>query len=339
MQRKKRKKAFTLVELLVVIAIIGILIALLLPAVQAAREAARRTNCNNKIKQIVLAFHNYYDSRKVFPAYQYHNTPSSWSSWRGHGPFTMILPYIEQENVYEQVDFNTEWDNSDTTADPIPPTNFALSQLKIDTFICPTDGPYVNTAYGGTNYAVCGGSRRSFYSTGNAVNASGVFVRRRETRIADIRDGTSNVVMIGEINKGDDAGGQLTLERDFTNQLSLPTDQFPPPDEIETAGVACDAQAQTWHQSNAGRQWMASFPGFVAFNTVAPPNWKHVSCCEGGTFGYACDRNGIVPARSFHPGGVQVGLADGSARFISETIDLQMWQWVGARADKNPITW
>ena len=84
-----------------------------------------------------------------------------------------------------------------------------------------------------------------------------------------------------------------------------------------------------------GGHW--AFPEWPSFNTVAPPNWKHLTCCEGTGYGLACDRDGIVPARSFHPGGAIVALADGSTRFASETIDFDTWQRLGARDDGNPI--
>lgn len=320
-----RRRAFTLVELLVVIAIIGILIALLLPAVQAAREAARRSQCTNNLKQIALAFHNYVDTHKKFPAYQYHVEGAS--SWLGHSAMTMILPYVEQSSVYDQVKWTLPWDNGNQP-----------HLAKITPFVCPTDGPFPNPTYPGNNYMVCGGARVSFYDTGSPVKASGIFLRRRESGFSDIRDGTSNVIMVSEILKGDDQGGTLNLRRDVTNNLPARTDQFTPSAEVETLGVTCDSNAASWHQSNVGRQWMGGFPGFCAFNTIAPPNWKHITCCDGGTFGYACDRNGIVPPRSYHPGGVNAALGDASVRFISDTIDLTIWQRAGAREDGNAIT-
>ena len=327
---RAKVRGFTLVELLVVIAIIGILIALLLPAVQAAREAARRSQCSNNLKQLALAFHNYHDTHKTFPRYQYRNTPSTWSSWLGHGPFVMILPYIEQSALFDQVDF---------TIHCYAGVNDAVSKAKIAALQCPTDGPYADTAYGGNNYKVCGGSCRDFYNENGTrpVPASGVFMRLRETAFADIRDGTSNTILLGELNKGDANNSSLNPVRDFTNSLSLPTDQFPSAADIETAGVACDSTAQGYQQSNAGYRITLGHPGMCAFNTIAPPNWKHVTCCEGGGFGLACDRDGIVPARSFHPGGAMVALADGSTRFASETIDLTTWQYLGARDDAKPI--
>ncbi len=318
------KRAFTLVELLVVIAIIGILIALLLPAVQAAREAARRSQCTNNLKQIALGFHNYHDTHKTFPAYQYPVTGTY--SWQGHGPLTMILPYIEQTTIYDKVDFQQRWDAG---------VHWPLRITKIGAFICPSDLPYPDTRFGGTNYAVCGGADVDFYRTGGSVAGTGVFMRRRDTRIAEILDGTSNTIMLGEILKGDNSSSTRTLERDLTNQLTIPTSQFPSSAEIEAAGVACDANS--YQQSNAGRDWMASFPGHVAFNTVAPPNWPHIGCCKGGGFGYACDRHGIIPPRSLHPGGVNTATADGSVHFISETIDFSMWQYLGARKDGNVV--
>ncbi len=321
---RAKHRGFTLVELLVVIAIIGILIALLLPAVQAAREAARRSQCTNNLKQLALAFHNYHDTYKKFPAYQYN--VQGTSSWLGHGCFSMILPYMEQTPVYDQIDWTVQWDNR--TVQPI--------DTKISAFICPSDGAFPNPARAGNNYMVCAGSRRDLYSTGAPVKASGIFARSFESTFADIRDGSANTIMISEILKGDNNGG-LDMKRDFTNNLSLGTDQMPTQADIEAAGVACDGNATSWAQSNAGQDWGAGFPGYAAFNTIAPPNWKHITCCTGGTYGYACDRNGIVPPRSFHPGGVNAALGDASVRFISETVDFDNWQRLGARDDGNPV--
>jgi prepilin-type N-terminal cleavage/methylation domain-containing protein/prepilin-type processing-associated H-X9-DG protein len=319
-----RRHGFTLVELLVVIAIIGILIALLLPAVQAAREAARRSQCTNQIKQLALAFHNYHDTHRKFPAYQY--PVAGANSWEGHGAFTMILPYIEQRTVYDKVKFTVRWDDGTQP-----------NATKIGTLICPSDIAYPDQNRPGNNYVVCGGARVNLYDTGAPVNASGIFVRWRETGFNDIQDGSSNVIMLSELLKGDNNTSSLNLDRDFTNQLGSYTDQFPDQAQIESLGATCDTTAQTYQQINAGREWMASFPGMTSFNTVAPPNWKHISCCTGGGFGYACDRNGIVPPRSKHPGGVNVAMGDASVRFVSETIDLLTWQRSGARADGNPV--
>lgn len=335
------RRGFTLVELLVVIAIIGILIALLLPAVQAAREAARRSQCTNNLKQLALAFHNYHDVYKVFPAYQYMNTPTTWNSWRGHGALTMILPFIEQRALYDQIDFRFEWDNNDESsiANASPPTNFWISQRKIQAFICPSDTPFPDRNYGGNNYMVNGGSRWQHYSTGAPVPASGAFCRRVETGMNEIIDGTSNVVMLSEHLVGDNNNSFLTWRRDFTGMAAPGWDQFPTQADVEAAGTTCDANATSFQQSNAGRQWSASFPGFIEFNTVAPPNWKHITCCENQGFGYACDRNGIVPAKSLHPGGVNVAACDGSVKFVSDTVDLTTWQRLGARGDGNPVQW
>lgn len=322
---RTRNEGFTLVELLVVIAIIGILVALLLPAIQAAREAARRTQCTNQIKQIALAMHNYEDTYKKFPAYQY--PVKGTHSWQGHSAFTMILPFLEEQVTYDLVNFNVRFDNGGKQP----------REVKIDTLLCPSDiGPQRGGGVG-NNYMLCGGSRRNYYSTGGAVPASGIFLRRKETPMAAILDGTSNVIMVSEILMGDESGGTLSPKRDFTNQLQGGFDQFPPASTIESAGASCDSRAQSWQQSNAGRWWMGSFPGFSVFNTVAPPNWQHVSCCSGGGFGYACDRDGIVPARSLHPGGVMAALGDASTRFIPDSVDTVVWQRVGARADGEVV--
>lgn len=323
-----RRAGFTLVELLVVIAIIGILVGLLLPAVQAAREAARRMQCSNNVKQLSLAFHTYHDAHKVLPAYQYN--VANTSSWHGHGALTMILPYIEQGNLFNQVKFTQAFDSAD---------NQVVGKVKLSAYNCPSDISFPNAAWGGNNYSVNSGARVSHYSTGGASMASGAFVRNQNSKLADLSDGTSNVLMISEFLKGDNSDTSLDRRRDFLGNISIATQEFPPADQVETAGAACyNSGSPSYQRSNAGQFWNAGFPGSVAVNTVAPPNWKYPGCCEGGGFGYACDRNGITPPRSLHTGGVQAGLGDGSVHFISDSIDLLVWQRLGARGDGNPIT-
>lgn len=324
---KKNSSGFTLVELLVVIAIIGILVGLLLPAVQAAREAARRMQCSNNLKQLALAFHNYHDTHRTFPAYQYN--VANTNSWQGHGALTMVLPFIEQTALFNNMRFTEAFDTG---------YNNDVGRRKVAAFLCPTDISYPDSNWGGNNYVVNGGAQVGLYDTNSNSVAGGAFNRSQGSRMGDLSDGTSNVILMSEILKGDNNTTSLDRRRDFTYQLSIATRNFPSQAEVETAGVACDSTAQGWHQGNAGQFWHGSFPGSVAFNTVAPPNWKHVSCCEGGGFGYACDRNGIVPARSLHTGGVQVALADGSIHFLSDGVDFLLWQRLGARGDGNPVT-
>ncbi|MCA9162317.1 MAG: DUF1559 domain-containing protein, partial [Planctomycetales bacterium] len=146
MNFRKRQHAFTLVELLVVIAIIGVLVAMLLPAVQAAREAARRSSCSNNMKQLGLALHNYHDTYKALPAGAWMFNAAgagSTSCTTGNGrraPWTVsILPFIEQNNIYDKVDFTKSWDNG---------VHSALRTTHIEAFKCPSDVPYPNQAYG-----------------------------------------------------------------------------------------------------------------------------------------------------------------------------------------------
>jgi len=330
----KAAGGFTLVELLVVIAIIGVLVGLLLPAVQSARESARRSQCTNKQKQLALACQNYLSARSTFP--QTNNMPTNSgttviNSWQGYGVWTRLLPFIDQQSVYDSIPFTTKaFDDG---------ANATTRKLRIDTFRCPSDLPFGDPTYGGINYAVSGGATRDIWLANTATKAWGIIACNLSSTPADIRDGLSKTILLSEVLHGDNDGGTLALDRDFTYSLSLATAEFPSATEIETAGTACDATALTYQQTNPGREWMAAFPGASLFNTIAPPNWRHVTCCTGGGFGYACDRNGIIPARSSHPGGVIVAAGDGSTNFVAESIDLLTWQRLGARNDGNSVSW
>ncbi len=206
------RRGFTLVELLVVIAIIGILVGLLLPAVQAAREAARRMQCSNNMKQYGLAFHNYHDTMKSFPSSMYFQTP--WLTARGNRAqratgfswSASILPFIEQTALYNQLNF---------AVSAVSPQHQALLSIGMPTALCPSSptidfiqvgaatnpAPLVapNYRFAPTNYVVCSGSfSTSQYYNNPADQKNGAIYEDCKTRMGDLSDGTSNTILAGE---------------------------------------------------------------------------------------------------------------------------------------------
>ena len=305
---------FTLVELLVVIAIIGILIALLLPAVQAAREAARRLQCSNNSKQIALAVHNYHTAHDRLPpgyGYQldYHDPKIGDVEW----PWAMrLLPYIDQQPLYDTIDWSVN------TGGPSPesntPEHLAMIATPIAGFQCPSDpGARVSFGDGGD----CTPKVRSRLSyAGNfgqgqleaEVRIDGPLRRNNSLQFSDLRDGASNTMLLGEII----IGGPCTMrgvwtydEGPFYMQDETPNSRAP--DLIRF----CDERD--------GR------PGAVA------PCAYDSSTNGGGVLAGQTDMV-LHTARSMHPGGVTVALCDGSVRFVSESIDLETWQSLGTPA-------
>jgi len=299
-----RRRAFTLIELLVVIAIIAILVALLLPAVQQAREAARRSSCKNNLKQLALAMHNYHDAHSVFP-YGWQREVSG-ATHRRECFFHRLLPFIEQgalSDVYEADE--TEY------VFYIPKS---LAGTPVDVYMCPSDPAGPATGGSGNdngfqgNYVVCAGG--DVDSSGIPIGltgskTTGLFYQSSSTKFRDVRDGTSNTLMWGE-------------------------------------GIIRGSTGGSW--GGLGGYWGGAPHGSFGFSTAETPNTSvpdRVYSCKSTTFPNAPCENGNADglagrynfSRSYHDGGVQFALADGSTRFISENIDRLTFRYLGQIQD------
>ena len=328
-------------ELLVVIAIIGILVGLLLPAVQAAREAARRMQCSNNVKNIALAFHNYHDSYNKLPLFASVPTRGA-GQWEQFSALTMILPYIEEQALYD--DITTRWQNTPTPQDGWRIGHFVNARrTEIDPFFCPSDTRSSGANTGNSNYAVCQGCT-SGWNAGLAQQ-NGMFVRRKNNYIdfASVTDGLSNTFMVAEHRLGDHNGGfyrpgDVVRNQPMANNTAVYPNNTTNYDAtfIETYGIACDG-AKANHHSHGGRDWIAPMPAQTVFNTLAPPNWQYPTCQQCAGCGWM-DSRGVFPSRSLHNGGTTHGLGDGSVKFISDTVDAEFYCLIGNRNDGQPIS-
>jgi len=352
----RRKSGFTLVELLVVIAIIGILIALLLPAVQAAREAARRSQCVNHLKQLALAFHNYYDGKKTFPrtSYEYHGNNvqctgsaspcpcygdigncccNGTNARMATGPFVHIMPYIEQQAFYAQYLMGCGWQGGYN--------GNLCNSTKIDTFVCPS--ARFETGWSPSNYGTSIGPNLGGGDRGwglNQASRNGAFRLYEETTFADITDGSANTILLAEKLTPSYNTAKYT-PGDWVASSSFPPAGMPYSTEdgpitqamVDAAGTLGLTPTTRW----AGC-WATNYISSLRWvNEVAPPNWQYpdINMLTGCP---PCTGWGIYTARSAHPGGVNVATADASVHFVSQTIDLTIWQRLGARNDGQPVT-
>jgi len=302
-----RKSGFTLIELLVVIAIIGMLMALLLPAVQAAREAARRTSCTNNLKQIGLALHNYHDALKTFP-------PGRLAFPKVFSSHALLLPYVEQENLHDLVDFN--WPPLTFGTGPLSgAVNEEAARTPIALFLCPSDrGHMSGSQFGPANYVANVGS--GTVAWGNLASGDGVFYHLSRTDFANVRDGSSTTAAFSESLLGH---GQSSApgdpERDV---LELPAGS-------DTTPAACAGTGGGVWSGTRGAKWINGHYGDTLYNHYYPPNALEWDC--GNQF----HNKALTAARSNHPGGVMMLFCDGHVQFISETIELDTWRAISTR--------
>jgi prepilin-type N-terminal cleavage/methylation domain-containing protein/prepilin-type processing-associated H-X9-DG protein len=363
------RRAFTLIELLVVIAIIAVLIALLLPAVQAAREAARRAQCTNNLKQIGLALHNYHQAIGTFPLGASLNTysisPLVYRAKNSWGAFGLMLPYLEQQAIYNAANFN--WGVEEGTNSICFWTNLTAADSQINVFICPSD-PYAGQGAGASvsgasfpdidtsNYFACFGTSTNETCVGCNVNTiatmsnlqtNGLFAMQLCNGIQACTDGTSNTIAYSESVVAPTQGGAMTKFIGMSGigmpATALVTDARFGPTQLQpavlTAIQACD---QAWQSGQnidrqRGRDWAHGCVGQTMFNTIITPNSKQhqwLVCSNVGSTALGVFSN----AASYHPGGVNTLMADGSARFIKDSIAQNIWWGLGTRGSGEVIS-
>ncbi|HWL09261.1 MAG TPA: DUF1559 domain-containing protein [Planctomicrobium sp.] len=318
------RPGFTLIELLVVIAIIAILVALLLPAVQQAREAARRSQCKNNLKQFGLALHNYHDTHNTFPYRRGGTGGSGWTNIERLCGTVSLLPQIEQTTLYNQITNSTSPDNTIMAMGPAPwysttiayrptgPAQFPAWAVQISMLLCPSAPPHPSTSREAKkSYHFCNGDG---FSDQNSDKPRGMFGFRSSTRMRDITDGTSNTIAIAE--RAFAVSGRTSIGAIATT--SLPSSASPAdcaalwngPSQGYTGNFTAD-----WN----GNRWADGNPSFSAVNTALPPNSASCTIESGNLQGD--NQIGFYSVSSHHTGGAHILLADGAVRFVSENIN------------------
>jgi prepilin-type N-terminal cleavage/methylation domain-containing protein/prepilin-type processing-associated H-X9-DG protein len=329
LRAQKDRAGFTLIELLVVIAIIAILIGLLLPAVQKVREAASRLSCQNNLKQLGLALHNYEGAYGYFPPGGNYPVPSGSVSF---SYLAQILPQLEQENLQRLFDLNLPYTH---------PTNLPGASTKVKTYICPSETrPRQRVKSDGTpehyslNYA-CNLGTWMVFNPATRAAGDGAFGVNVRFRVPDITDGTSNTLAVAEVKSN------TPYKRNNNAAAAL---AVPPSTAAEVAALIEAPGGDNFNADTGHTEWVDARVHQTGFTTALPPNTDVRVTVNGVAYSGADFNNqregshavnityAAVTARSYHSGGVNVLLMDGSVRFVGNGVALATWRALGTRS-------
>jgi prepilin-type N-terminal cleavage/methylation domain-containing protein/prepilin-type processing-associated H-X9-DG protein len=363
----RRRDAFTLIELLVVIAIIAILIGLLLPAVQAAREAARRVSCVNNLKQLGLALQNYHSTYDCFPVGSipaYVPESNSYIINGDFGPLLRLLSYTEQQPLYNAANFSVAGFNSAIGET----TNLTVLTTRLNEFLCPSNvapswnmeatgaGPLMGYPAPGSTYFGSLGSSLEFDASQTGGPPNGLFAAinpaspvGRPASIASVTDGTSNTIALGEWRTGSGNINVITIPTDVvflgafppgvarnTQQMVMPAGAAPFQQWLQTCAASVGTQ-RSGKTPTLGENWAIGIVGYTLGQILLPPNPKYPNCITHA-IGAGLESPGMCTLSSYHPGGANVVFADGSVHFLKDGTNLQTIWALGSRSQGEIIS-
>jgi len=310
------RPGFTLLELIVVLFVISVLVSLLMPAVQNAREAARRAACGNNLRQIGIALHNYGSETGYVPPQMTTSTDGVHIFLGDLAAHVRLLPYLDQAPLYAQVYWSDECSQGHNSA-PASSWNAPLLETPVAVFVCPSD----TTRPGNVNYRISMGVSRGtgYVLPRTATSAMPGIGRVYGMRLTRITDGLSHTAAFSERIVGDFDNSTLRPTRDialvpfYASTGSL--DEFRQYCRSMTTSLSP-------HDSFAGATWLYALRTFTGYDHILSPNDRTVDCQYSGARGSAI----MVAARSWHPGGVQLLLMDGQVRFVNENIEYRLWR-------------